>query len=512
MSETIAAPQAGAPGQGPPPQAARNGEHPIGKSGAMLFSTLVLAHYRYFILHARYGELGGIPARYAPDGAMRPGEGSKRPSSASREDARREYDAALEAFFDSEGSVDSAYWCVFAPSGIAVTRKCQGRALGFLWRRDPVMRLYRESDWLTNAYADINVLLHHCDTVAAKVARVLRGTTKRIALDWLFSEERFLLAAAEERTRLRLAVRDGVLGGPDNGNPKGTDAGIDGQEDGLEGGSSRGSATGENGGGDNGGNPAVTAAVTPVPPVIGPWVPTSSVIQHAKHELIEIEKYYDRAAKKAARVTYFWGMMGGVAVALGLAALAALIVHRSFYTVDVDENEVRNFFVCFAAGALGAVVSVLTRMRREEGFDTDYEAGRWQPYLLGMFRPFIGAVFGLVVYFALKGDLLQIAVPDDIASTGAPDASFYFLALLAFLAGFSERLTKVVLGKTERSIEAAFGRDEGKVAAAATEQASRLELLIQLRQRGLLTQEQLDDAMRQVQSGESQVPAGYSNL
>ena len=69
MSETIAAPQAGAPGQGPSPQAARNGEHPIGKSGAMLFSTLVLAHYRYFILNARYGELGGIPKRYEPEGA-----------------------------------------------------------------------------------------------------------------------------------------------------------------------------------------------------------------------------------------------------------------------------------------------------------------------------------------------------------------------------------------------------------------------------------------------------------
>jgi hypothetical protein len=51
-------------------------------------------------------------------------------------------------------------------------------------------------------------------------------------------------------------------------------------------------------------------------------------------------------------------------------------------------------------------------MKREEGFRLDYEVGRNQSFRLGSFRPFIGAVFGLFIYFALESDLLQLAVPD----------------------------------------------------------------------------------------------------
>ena len=49
-------------------------------------------------------------------------------------------------------------------------------------------------------------------------------------------------------------------------------------------------------------------------------------------------------------------------------------------------------------------------------------------------------------------ELLQIAVPDDNAATGASAASTYFLALLAFVGGFSERLTHVVLGQAEKTM------------------------------------------------------------
>jgi hypothetical protein len=451
----------------------------------LLFSSLVLAHYRYFILNARYGELGGIPLRYAPEEArVRDAEGSERPGTEASEEARREYEQALGTFVESEGNVESAYWCVFAPSGIALTRNARGGVLEFLRLREPPMRLHRESDWLTNAYADITLLLHHCDTVAAKVAKVLRGTAKRIALEWVFSEQRFLLAAAEERSRLRLAAANGA--GRGSGNGAGTDTeegsrgGREGGSDGESGRRSRPSSR----------SARLTAAFTT------PATPGMEIVEHAQSELLEIEKYYDRAANKAGRITYFWGMVAGVVAALGLVALAALVVHESFFSVDVDVSNVRDFFVCFAAGALGAVVSVLTRMRREDGFELDYEAGRWQAFALGSFRPFIGAVFGLVIYFALQSDLLQIAVPDEDPTTGAPDASFYFLALLSFVAGFSERLTKVVLGGAERSIASALGGDDGKPSAGADPRAGRLELLVRLHADGKLTDEEFEAAKR----------------
>ena len=89
-------------------------------------------------------------------------------------------------------------------------------------------------------------------------------------------------------------------------------------------------------------------------------------------------------------------------------------------------------------------------------------------------------------------ELLQIAVPDDNAATGASAASTYFLALLAFVGGFSERLTHVVLGQAEKTIAATFEHDDSEmiatrpVAPEAPVDASltQLERWTQLRDQG----------------------------
>lgn len=60
------------------------------------------------------------------------------------------------------------------------------------------------------------------------------------------------------------------------------------------------------------------------------------------------------------------------------------------------------------------------------------------------FRPFIGGVFGLLVYFALQGGVIrQLDVPTDERDR------FAFFLVLAFAAGFSERLVKEVLRSTD---------------------------------------------------------------
>jgi hypothetical protein len=285
------------------------------------------------------------------------------------------------------------------------------------------MRLHRATDWLTASYKDIQVLLHHCDILAIKAAGVLRGTAKEVALEWIFSEEQLLLAAAETRAKTDPA-RNGAK--PPAGRSQRKKPGQGAEEKRH----------------------------------------LSAVLREAKQDIQRIERYYDRAANKAARITYFWGMAVGFAISLGLLALVAFLVHTSFHQVDLDDPARQNFFVAYAAGALGAVVSVLVRMKREDGFQLDYEVGRSQSLRLGSFRPFIGAVFGLVVYFAIESDLLQLAVPDQNPSTGASDASFYFLALLAFVAGFSERFTHVVIGGAERSLTGPLAKEEDEKAQA----------------------------------------------
>jgi hypothetical protein len=167
-------------------------------------------------------------------------------------------------------------------------------------------------------------------------------------------------------------------------------------------------------------------------------------------ELILIERYYARAGEKEARIVYFWGMVIGVIVSGALAVLLALLVWATGWFSGTHTHDAETFFVCFAAGGLGAVVSVLMRMSTSR-FNVDFEVGRATVRVLGSFRPFIGAVFGIALYFLVLSNLLNIAVPE------SEGEAFFFLGTLAFLSGFNERWTNVIFGKVERTIAASLG-------------------------------------------------------
>lgn len=177
------------------------------------------------------------------------------------------------------------------------------------------------------------------------------------------------------------------------------------------------------------------------------------VAKSQREELIQIEKYYARAGGNAARIVYFWGMMIGVVVTglLGAAATGAL-----FWGGWFDEPHARGaqtFVVCYVAGGLGAVISVLTRMS-SNNFKLDYEVGRPTIRRLGSFRPFIGAVFGIAFYFLFQSELLEIKLPE------SDSRAFFFFGILAFLAGFNERWTKVVLGSAQNTVAASLGESK----------------------------------------------------
>ncbi|HEV8603043.1 MAG TPA: hypothetical protein VGQ68_06555 [Gaiellaceae bacterium] len=167
-------------------------------------------------------------------------------------------------------------------------------------------------------------------------------------------------------------------------------------------------------------------------------------------ELIQIERYYARAGEKEARIVYFWGMVIGVLVSGALAILLALLVWATGWFSGTHTHDMETFFVCFAAGGLGAVVSVLMRMSSNR-FAVDFEVGRATVRVLGSFRPFIGAVFGIALYFLVLSKLLRMELP---SSEGE---AFFFLGTLAFLSGFNERWTNVLFGKVERTIAASLG-------------------------------------------------------
>jgi hypothetical protein len=163
----------------------------------------------------------------------------------------------------------------------------------------------------------------------------------------------------------------------------------------------------------------------------------AATVKAQRAELAEIARYYHRAGQKASRLVYFGGMMRGVVALMALGGLALLVLWP-FDAVHPHRSTTQDLFVAFAMGALGAVVSVMSRMASDR-FRLDHEVGRKPIRRLGSFRPFIGAIFALVLYFALKSDLLEIG------KLQAQNRTIYFYATIAFLGGFSERWAKVIL-------------------------------------------------------------------
>lgn len=174
-------------------------------------------------------------------------------------------------------------------------------------------------------------------------------------------------------------------------------------------------------------------------------------------ELERIEEYYFRAGEKRAMMRYVEGMLGlGLALLLG-TAIATAGVLALFGALDLESASVREFYASAAAGGIGAVISALMRMSGRGDFAIDHEMTRLEVTLVGAYRPLIGAVSGIVVYFLLKTPLIPL---EENALT------LPLFVVVSFLAGFSERWTRMVLSGAMRTIG---GREPESVELAPPE-------------------------------------------
>jgi hypothetical protein len=151
--------------------------------------------------------------------------------------------------------------------------------------------------------------------------------------------------------------------------------------------------------------------------------------------LSDISNFIDQAAKREAKVVYVGGMGFGIialALLLGLTSIVWSISDGK--TSGVNRSILLG---CAIVGAFGAIVSVLTQIRHIE---VNAEVGRGYVRLLGGMRPFIGAIFGAVLYIALGSGLVAAAkLPIDVTK------HFLFFLTFAFIAGFSERFARDTL-------------------------------------------------------------------
>ena len=181
-----------------------------------------------------------------------------------------------------------------------------------------------------------------------------------------------------------------------------------------------------------------------------------------RSELRRIEAYYHEAGEKRARLRYVEGMLGIGVLFVAVAALATWGLLALFGFGDLHDESVREFYAATAAGALGAVVSVLMRMSGRGDFAIDHELGRAGVLMVGAWRPLIGTVSGIVVYFLVQTPML----PLDEGSLTVP-----FFVVIAFLAGFSERWTRIVLSGAMSTIAERGHADGDEPAATPPEQA-----------------------------------------
>ena len=102
---------------------------------------------------------------------------------------------------------------------------------------------------------------------------------------------------------------------------------------------------------------------------------------------------------------YTQGMIIGLLLmALVVALVVVPLVMWSSVEWDTPQHEI---VISAAAGAIGAFVSVLQRMASDKSkFAVDYDLGKRTLYMLGSYRPVLGAVFGVFTYFVLASEVL----------------------------------------------------------------------------------------------------------
>lgn len=91
------------------------------------------------------------------------------------------------------------------------------------------------------------------------------------------------------------------------------------------------------------------------------------------------------------------------------------------------------------AGGLGSIVSMLTRL---QSFSSLAGTDRRLLWMIGAMRPVIGIAFALFIFAVLQAQILPFNFPE------GPKANFEYVAL-AFIAGFSERLSRGVITTVE---------------------------------------------------------------
>jgi hypothetical protein len=294
-------------------------------------------------------------------------------------------------FEQRHGRIEDAYWSVRDASAVALTLFDKPTRLGLAHEHKP--RFHRATDWATRDEPRIAEALDDCETLAVRVEEILRGPSELIALRRINAVASHLLGYVD-REWFRLAAPDPP---PAMSRRAAADEADQTEGDGL-----------------------------------------GEAVERQRNQLREIEGFYTDAADGQARILTFWGMVEGlvaVAALTGAVVFVTWSVHR-LEGVHTHWETLHLFVISVMAGASGAFLSVLSRMASPtKKFTTNFELGRKNVRWMGIYRSFVGAIFGGATFLMLASGILQ--------TQDAGDKDYAYYGILAFFSGFFERFTKL---------------------------------------------------------------------
>lgn len=109
-----------------------------------------------------------------------------------------------------------------------------------------------------------------------------------------------------------------------------------------------------------------------------------------------------------------------------------------------------------SAGALGSVISILTRI--EEYQNREYDDSIL-PMVIGACKPLIGASFGILLFTISCSTMSPLQISQNANTESTRGFTFFSLA---FIVGFSERFAKDIISRAENSVSNSSSIDESK--------------------------------------------------
>jgi hypothetical protein len=134
----------------------------------------------------------------------------------------------------------------------------------------------------------------------------------------------------------------------------------------------------------------------------------------------------------------------GLLISLAGAVVLSLFVDTS-QVARVVSIPSETFIAAIIFGTLGSSLSIMLRFNEHRSKSRNIPGV--DLFVIGLSKPIIGAVFALVLFAIYKAGILSLYKVDD------PEREVYFLIVLFFLAGFSERFVRDILSKFEREEE-----------------------------------------------------------